>query len=502
MATGDLGRSWITGGPVGPGLFAALGVSLTLMGVALVVATLVASLLLIAPMVAGLRFRPNRGSGLVAALVASVPSFLLAAGLLVVVSVWWGLLPPSGWRGPHFAVLPALAMGVPAGAYLGRLLAEAVTGVWSEAWVKSWALAGATRRRLCGAVLRRGLGSVVSQIGLVMVGLTAEAVAVEQVFAIPGLGRALLGAASSQDIPATQAGLLLLLAVAVLVGVGTSVARRLLVGAALASGSVPVPRPLGGAGKRARVVSITAFAVLVAVVCVGLPRDPFAPVDGRLTPPSASLLFGADATGRDLLARVAHGAVSTVGGAALVTLLTFALGMLLGLLGRWSTGLIEVANALPSIIVGLVITALWGPSLAGAVAATAITAWAPLAAHTRDLVAEVRGRPYVKLQPLWGVGPARQLIVHVIPEVAGAVGRHAVLRLPGRALELASLGFRGLGPRPPAPDWGLLLAEGIQYVERAPWTVLAPTGALMLASVSAVAMAAAAGRRGAVADPG
>lgn len=61
-----------------------------------------------------------------------------------------------------------------------------------------------------------------------------------------------------------------------------------------------------------------------------------------------------------------------------------------------------------------------------------------------------------------------------------------MLRLPGVALALASLGFLGLGAQPPTPDWGLLLAGGTSYVERAPWTTTAPAAALALASVIAV----------------
>ncbi len=87
-----------------------------------------------------------------------------------------------------------------------------------------------------------------------------------------------------------------------------------------------------------------------------------------------------------------------------------------------------------------------------------------------------------------GVGRAHLTWHHVVPALIGPVTRNAALRLPGIALALASLGFLGLGSAPPTPEWGLLLAEGMPYVERAPWTVLAPTGALVLASVLAVSL--------------
>ncbi|RLP11681.1 ABC transporter permease subunit [Propionibacterium australiense] len=487
LVHGDLGNSWITGEPLGAELLRPFSVSLSLMGFSLLVAALVAGLMLIGPMRDGLRFRPNRGSGLGAAAVSSFPSFLLGSLLLICFAVWLKWFPPYGWKGLRYAVLPSVAMGVPTGAYFGRLLADAVAGAWGEPWVRTWALGGVPERSLCLAVLRRAMSGLLSQVALSVVSLTAGAVAVEQIFAIPGLGRSMLGSAAAQDVPAVQADMILLLALAAVVGTLAAIGRRLILGPALRAGAVPVPRPAACGARRAGVTALVATGLLVLLVALGLPRDPGAVDHGRLQAPGAGLLLGADASGRDMLARVAHGALSTLGVAALVVAATLVIGIVIGLCGRWATGLIEVVNALPALIVGLLVAAVTGPSWIGAAIAVAITAWAPLAAHTADLVAEVRARPYIQLQPLWGVGRVRQLVFGVLPAVVPTITRHAVLRLPGRALELASLSFLGLGAQPPSPEWGLLLSDGIHYVERAPWVVLAPTLALVLASVAAVA---------------
>jgi peptide/nickel transport system permease protein len=77
---------------------------------------------------------------------------------------------------------------------------------------------------------------------------------------------------------------------------------------------------------------------------------------------------------------------------------------------------------------------------------------------------------------------------YILPAILGPVFRHSMLRIPGVALALAALGFLGLGPHQPTPEWGLVLAEGINYVERAPWAVAAPASALVLASVLAVSL--------------
>jgi peptide/nickel transport system permease protein len=198
---GDLGTSWISNTPVGPGVAAALGVSMTLMVCAVVVAAVVAILLCAPSVVRGLAGRPGRGSGAAAAAMTSLPEFLLAAMLLVIGAVWLGWFPPYGWQGLHHAVLPALSLGLPAGGLIGRLLSDAITMAFTEKWASTWAMAGAGRTRITAAVLRRALPAVLSQIALVLIGLTGGAVAVEKVFAIPGLGRAVLGAASAQDNP-------------------------------------------------------------------------------------------------------------------------------------------------------------------------------------------------------------------------------------------------------------------------------------------------------------
>lgn len=488
VVRGDLGTSWISGRPVIEGTLDALGVSLTLMAFAVAVAVVVAALLCAPALRDATRGRRARGSGALAAALTALPEFVLATALLVVVAVWLRWAPPSGWDGPANAALPALALGIPAGGLVGRLLADAIRAASAERWVATWAMAGLPRARTTLAVLRRALPSVLGQVGLVLVGLTGGAVAVEQVFAIPGIGRATLGAAGSQDVPALQAGVLALLAVAVAAGALADLARRALLGPALRLGSLPVPDARVPARPRDAVVPAVAAGLLALIVVAGLARDPLATTAGRLAPPSWALPFGADASGRDLLGRVGHGAVTTLGTALLVVVACCVIGLALGLLPRAAIGPIEVANAAPPILVGIVVAAIQGPSTAGAAIAVTAVGWAPLAAHAGALVQEARAQPHVRILPVLGVGRARILLAHLLPAVVGPVVRNAMLRLPGVALTLAALGFLGLGSPRPTPEWGLILSEGGAYAERAPWAVGAPALALVLAAVLAVSL--------------
>ena len=487
VARGDLGRSWVSGADVGPDAVDAFGVSLSLMAAALGVGVVVAAALVLPALRDGLRGRPRPRGGAASAVLISLPEYLLAPILMLVLAVYLRILPPFGWGSPEKVIMPALSLGLPTGGYLGGLVSDAVTATFSERWVATWSTAGIRGRALAGAVLRRALTPLARQMALVVVALTGGAVAVEKIFAIPGLGRELLDAATAQDIPALQAQILLLLALALTAGVVAGVAGRLLMGQAAGAGGLSAPPPVRHSGRVARVIAGSGAGLLAAMVAWGIGRDPYTVVADKLQDPSVALPLGSDSLGRDVLARVAHGAVSTVSSAVVVTVACFVIALLVGLVPRAATGFIEVANAAPPVLAGLIIAGVFGPSATGAAIAVASVGWAPLASHAAGLVAENRQRPDVLLAPVLGEGRVRIALTRIVPAVVGPLARHAALRLPGKALALAGLGFLGLGAQSPTPEWGLVLSDALPYIERAPWSVATPAAALVVLSVTAVA---------------
>jgi peptide/nickel transport system permease protein len=192
--------------------------------------------------------------------------------------------------------------------------------------------------------------------------------------------------------------------------------------------------------------------------------------------------------GRDVLARLGHGAVSTVGVAALVCAVSLAVALVVGFWPALASGAAEAANALPPVIAGILVVAVLGPGTLGASVAIALVSWPPLASHAAALVQQTRAAGYLSAQRAIGADRRWILWHHVLPSVAGPVTRHAVLRLPGTALALASLGFLGLGAQPPSAEWGLSLSESLVYVERAPLAALAPTAMLLLLAAFAVSL--------------
>ncbi len=493
VVRGDLGQSWVSGTDVLSSVLSGLSVSLTLMGASLLVALLVATALCTPALVRGARGTARGGGGAVAAMLAAVPEFLLATVLLIGLGVWCGWLPTSGWQGPAHMVLPALAMGVPAGGIVGRLVDDALPAAFGERWAELWQASGVTGGRIACAALRRAMPALVPQLGLVAVGLTGGAVAVETVFAVPGLGRTALGAAKSQDLPLLQGAVLSLLALGLVAGALAHLIRGLLLGPALKDAALSLPAPVAPQPTRLRrAVPVLFAAVLTAAIGWGLLGDPYRlDTDGRLAVPSFAHPLGTDALGRDVLARLGHGAAATVGVAIAVCVVSYLFALAFGFLPNVSTGAADIANALPPVVVGILVAAVLGPGTAGASIAVALVSWPPLAAHAAALVVETRAAAYLTAQRAIGARPLWILTRHILPTVAGPVARHAVLRLPGIALALASLGFLGLGAQPPAPEWGLMLDESRLYVERAPWAALAPALALALLAGLAVSLSTA-----------
>ncbi|WP_206796602.1 ABC transporter permease subunit [Amycolatopsis sp. MtRt-6] len=491
---GDAGRSWVSGTEVLPSVLASLGVSLLLMAAALAVAVVTAAAVCARTLWLGSRRRlDGRGAGgSGAAVLAALPEFLVAATLATVVGVKLGWLPALGWYGPQWMVLPALSLGLPAGAVLGRMLDDLLPGAFAEPWTLTATAYGVSPGSIARQALRRCVPALVPNLGLFAVGLTGGAVAVEKLFDIPGLGRTTLDAALAQDLPVLQTGTLVLLAFAAVAGVPARLAARFLLGPALRDGEL---RSLSGpAEPRPRALPLVYGTLLLGIIGLGLLRDPYT-VDpaARLRPPSVALPFGADALGRDILARVGHGALGTLAWAVAISAAALVAGVLLGFLPRISGPLVELVNAVPPVLAGLLVAGVagsgpWTPALA-----VAAVAWAPLATHTSALLRQERATTLMAATRALGAGEWYLLRRRLLPAVLRPVTRHAMLRLPGIALALAALGFLGLGAQPPSPEWGLLIAENHPYAERAPWGVLAP--AAVLALLGALAVTAAGGVR-------
>ncbi|RRS00122.1 ABC transporter permease subunit [Glycomyces terrestris] len=493
LARGDLGTSWVSGEPVAGTVLPALAVSLTVMGAAFAVVLAIAGAAALPALRRAADGRRVGTGGVAVAGLAALPEFLVAALGVAVFAAWLGLLPAYGFTGPEHLVLPALAMGLSGGGVLARLARDAVGHVAAEDWVRQWRAAGCTRRRIMRGLLRRALPPLLPQLAIIAVSITGAAVAVETVFAVPGLGRAALAAADAQDLPVLQACMALLVGLGFTAGLlARTAADRLAGPAGTPTAAAP---PVHGSRRGALLWIACTAAPLLAAVGYGLVRSGAVATGSRLEAPSAAHWLGTDELGRDVLARLGQGSLWTVGAAVAACAVSYAIALALGFVPRLAHPLAEACNSFPVAIAGMLVVVLLGRGQTGAVLAVVAVSWPPLAAHAAELTARARTAGHLEARLALGAGPWHLLRRHTLPLVAGPLASHAALRLPGMALGIASLGFLGLGAGPDSPEWGASLARSLPYLERAPLAALAPAAAMTAMTLAVMAAVALPGRR-------
>ena len=485
--TGDFGVSWVdpsrNAADVALGGF---GVSFTLAALSTGTAVILSWFLVWPRLRSIVRGTATRSSDIMGmALLGTIPEFVLAVVLLVLFALRLRIFPVSGFSSYTHMVLPTLALALPSAGLLGRVLLITIDGIGREEWVRVWRRGGVSPRQLYRAISIRAAGTIAPQVVLFLAGTLASTALVEQTFNIAGLGRSAVTAALDQDVPVLQVIVLTMVIVGIVAGSAAHWLRMWILGPLLkaqgnyASYSVVTARPHGTIPFL--VVCIPFLSVLLAMMLTSPTLD----VEARLQAPSAQHWLGTDQLGRDLLARLADGMVYTVGASILVTAICALLGFGAGLSGRWAARLGDTLNALPIILVGLVLAGVFGRSIMTAAIAVIVVGWIPLAAHTSTVAAEIRKSGYYTWAQLQGASRTRLVWWHLVPNVLPAVVRHAASRVAHNALALAGLGFLGLGAPHDSPEWGVVLSESIRYAERAPWMMAAPTVMLMLLGVAA-----------------
>lgn len=485
--TGDFGVSWVdpsrNAADVALGGF---GVSFTLAALSTGTAVILSWFLVWPRLRSIVRGTATRSSDIMGmALLGTIPEFVLAVVLLVLFALRLRIFPVSGFSSYTHMVLPTLALALPSAGLLGRVLLITIDGIGREEWVRVWRRGGVSPRQLYRAISIRAAGTITPQVVLFLAGTLASTALVEQTFNIAGLGRSAVTAALDQDVPVLQVIVLTMVIVGIVAGSAAHWLRMWILGPLLkaqgnyASYSVVTARPHGTIPFL--VVCIPFLSVLLAMMLTSPTLD----VEARLQAPSAQHWLGTDQLGRDLLARLADGMVYTIGASILVTAICALLGFGAGLSGRWAARLGDTLNALPIILVGLVLAGVFGRSIMTAAIAVIVVGWIPLAAHTSTVAAEIRKSGYYTWAQLQGASRTRLVWWHLVPNVLPAVVRHAASRVAHNALALAGLGFLGLGAPHDSPEWGVVLSESIRYAERAPWMMAAPTVMLMLLGVAA-----------------
>ena len=241
-------------------------------------------------------------------------------------------------------------------------------------------------------------------------------------------------------------------------------------------------------------VSFGLLAVLVLLALIGpsiVPYDPLASDAGlALRPPSGAHWFGTDDLGRDVFSRVVVAARLDLAISVSAVLLSFvagsALGSIAGYFGGWfdavSGRLIDTIMAFPLFVLAMGIVAAAGNTVQNVVYATAIINLPFYARLSRTEVMVRRHVGYVQAARLSGNRDWRILLLVIFPNALPPMAVQASLNLGWSILNAAGLSFIGLGVRPPTPEWGIMVAQGAEFITAGQWWLaLFPGAALMLA---------------------
>ncbi len=232
--------------------------------------------------------------------------------------------------------------------------------------------------------------------------------------------------------------------------------------------------------------------LLSMVVPLASPYDPTLTAGLPLAAPSLQFPFGTDDLGRDVFTRTFEAArldiVIALVGVSVPLLIGTMIGAVMGttrngaVSAAWMV-VIEGINAFPTIALVIALVAMLGPGVQGILIALAITNWARYARVARSRALILREAEFVRATQVLGYSRIRILLRHVLPNVFSETLAYGLSDFVLVIMTVAGLSFLGIGVRPPAPEWGAMMADGRLFLQRAWWIVVCPGLALSLTAV-------------------
>jgi cationic peptide transport system permease protein len=221
-------------------------------------------------------------------------------------------------------------------------------------------------------------------------------------------------------------------------------------------------------------------------------------LDYLLLPPAwssegnISFLLGTDDLGRDMLSRLMHGTSLTFGLSIIAVLSASIVGVLIGCLSALSTGIkssilnhfLDVVLSIPSLMLAIIIVAILGPGFSNTLWAIIFVLIPQFVHVTRNAVTGEFSKDYVLASRLDGASPLRIILFSVFPNIIDKIVIQATLAQSAAILDIAALGFLGLGAPIPMPEWGAMLSGGLDLFYIAPWTVYLPGLAILFTVIS------------------
>ncbi len=234
---------------------------------------------------------------------------------------------------------------------------------------------------------------------------------------------------------------------------------------------------------------IVAFVVLVAIFGQFIwTIDPDAQEYERLLAPNWTNPMGTDELGRDILARIIHGARVSLQVGFISVGIAMVFGTAFGLIAGYYKGVtdgvlmrvVDIMFSIPGLVLAILIAGLLGPSRRNAMIAIGIIIIPVFARVIRGAVLEVMGYPYIESARALGAPGSRIMRQHVLPNVVAPLIVLVTVYLSVAILAEAALSFLGLGTQPPEASWGSMLSTSRSYLDFAPWYSIFPGAAIAL----------------------
>lgn len=242
------------------------------------------------------------------------------------------------------------------------------------------------------------------------------------------------------------------------------------------------------------VTSVLVLCLLLIAIAAPViaPYDPtHAAMKDAFLEPGAQHLFGTDKLGRDCFSRVLYGARASLTGVLVLVASVFVVGTSMGVISGYFGGKVDMVImrisdmmiSFPGMILAIAVAGIMGGSLVNAVIALTIVSWTKYARLSRSMVLKVKRRDFVEAAIVNGGTPGHILWVHILPNILPMMVITAAADIGALMMELAGLSFLGFGSQPPAPEWGLMLNEGRQQLQTAPWLMFFPGLAIFVTVV-------------------
>lgn len=242
--------------------------------------------------------------------------------------------------------------------------------------------------------------------------------------------------------------------------------------------------------------AVAGLVIVIALFIIAYSAEAIVPyevaiktdIPHKLTPPGGEHLLGTDHLGRDVFARVLHGAKVSLTMGFIPTLISLSFGMLFGALaayfGGWVDNLImrlcDIFACIPGLLLSLTFVAVLGPGLTNMLIAITISSIPGRTRYVRAVILNIVELEYIEAGRACGTSSIKIIFKHVLPNAIGPLILNAASSIAGMIMTGAGLSFLGLGIQPPDPEWGFMLAESRESMRRAPYLMMAPGVAILI----------------------